>query len=312
MNLRQLKYFDSLSRTQHYQRSADELGVAQPSLSRAIAALEAELGVSLFEKQGRGVVLSRYGRVFAGHIAPAMRELESGVALMREFADPSRPAIGLAANYTLSNAYLPALVRRYLTLVGEDKVFFRFRQSNTPQILQDVKSGMSEVGFCSFLEDQPEIWFRPIVRREMCVLAPPGHPLCDQGAVSLRAVSAYPLIFSLDKTYFVENLFHRQGLVPQVACRMGEDHAIAGLVANGFGLSVVPKDEQLRACGVELLPVADPGAYRIFYLAVARSRPLTSAARAFCHFVLEESACTGALDAPEDAAPAPADAPNCN
>ena len=74
MNLHQLQYFDCLSQTLHYQRAAEQLGISQPALSRSISTLEAELGVPLFERRGRGVELSRYGAAFASHISLAMQE----------------------------------------------------------------------------------------------------------------------------------------------------------------------------------------------------------------------------------------------
>lgn len=79
MNLHQLQYFDCLSQTLHYQRAAEQLGISQPALSRSISALEAELGVPLFERRGRGVELSRYGAAFASHISLAMQEINTGV-----------------------------------------------------------------------------------------------------------------------------------------------------------------------------------------------------------------------------------------
>ena len=62
MNLYQIRYFVTLARKEHYRLAAQELGITQPSLTHAIQALEQELGVPLFQKEGRGVVLNRYGK----------------------------------------------------------------------------------------------------------------------------------------------------------------------------------------------------------------------------------------------------------
>ena len=70
MNIRELRYFTSMSYTQHYQHTADIFNVSQPAVSRAIAALENELGAPLFEKQGRNVVLTRY-------LPPLMRQYQT-------------------------------------------------------------------------------------------------------------------------------------------------------------------------------------------------------------------------------------------
>lgn len=64
MTLNQLTYFRKIARLEHFSRAAEELNISQPSLSRSMDTLERELGLPLFEKQGRNVVLTKYGRIF--------------------------------------------------------------------------------------------------------------------------------------------------------------------------------------------------------------------------------------------------------
>ena len=64
MNLNQLYYFSKLAEVEHYTKAAEALDISQPSLSHAIGSLEKELGTKLFEKQGRNVALTKYGRIF--------------------------------------------------------------------------------------------------------------------------------------------------------------------------------------------------------------------------------------------------------
>lgn len=171
MNLHQLQYFDCLSQTLHYQRTAEQLGISQPALSRSISALEAELGVPLFERRGRGVELSRYGAAFASHISLAMQEIDTGVTRVRELADPGRLTLNLGVNYILAASYLPGLARAYQDLQPERPIFFQFHQGNTLSVLKNIKDGICDLGFCSFVEDQPEIQFHPVISMKMCVLA---------------------------------------------------------------------------------------------------------------------------------------------
>ena len=67
MNLYHLRYFSTLAHIEHYTKAADILAITQPSLSYAISTLEEELGVKLFEKNGRNVTLTKYGKVFPRH-----------------------------------------------------------------------------------------------------------------------------------------------------------------------------------------------------------------------------------------------------
>ena len=79
MNLNQLQYFVTLAHIEHYTRAAEKLTITQPSLSHAISSLEQELGTRLFERQGRNVVLTKYGRMFMQYAEEALAILDTGV-----------------------------------------------------------------------------------------------------------------------------------------------------------------------------------------------------------------------------------------
>lgn len=73
MNLNQLHYFVTLAHIEHYTRAAEMLSITQPSLSHAISMLEQELETNLFEKRGRNVVLTKYGKVFLEYVEEALK-----------------------------------------------------------------------------------------------------------------------------------------------------------------------------------------------------------------------------------------------
>ena len=86
MDLQQLKYFQTIARLEHVSRAAEELYVAQPSLSRAIARLEEELGVPLFDRQGRHIQLNHLGRAFLKYVEEAFDKLEEGKREVEDLA----------------------------------------------------------------------------------------------------------------------------------------------------------------------------------------------------------------------------------
>ena len=78
MNLNHLYYFRALAKEEHYTRTADMLSITQPSLSHAISCLESELGVKLFEKQGRNAKLTKYGALFLRYVEQSLDMLDEG------------------------------------------------------------------------------------------------------------------------------------------------------------------------------------------------------------------------------------------
>ena len=87
MNLSQLYYFRKLAELEHFGQAAKELFITQPSLSNSISNLEKELGVTLFERIGRGVRLTQCGSKFYDHIQLALQEVDKGVDAMKDYSD---------------------------------------------------------------------------------------------------------------------------------------------------------------------------------------------------------------------------------
>ena len=106
VNLLHLRYFAELAQTQHYTRAAEKLCITQPSLSHAIAQLEAELGVPLFEKEGRGVVLTPYGKQFLSCAQQTLSTLDGGVEELRRVGR-GEGLIRLGLLRTLSVEFVP-------------------------------------------------------------------------------------------------------------------------------------------------------------------------------------------------------------
>ena len=113
MNLLHLRYFAELAQTLHYTRAAEHLCIAQPSLSHAISQMEAELGVPLFEKVGKSIVLTHYGEQFLACAQQTLMTLDNGVdALQRVGRGEGLIRLGLLR--TLGEDFVPGLAERFL------------------------------------------------------------------------------------------------------------------------------------------------------------------------------------------------------
>lgn len=84
MNLYHLRYFVTLAHLEHYTKAAENLSITQPSLSHAISLLENELGVALFEKEGRNIVLTKYGKIFLKDVEKSLEILDSSVKSLKK------------------------------------------------------------------------------------------------------------------------------------------------------------------------------------------------------------------------------------
>lgn len=289
MNLNQLKAFTVLARTLHYSRAAEELEIAQPSLSRMISQLEKELKTSLFEKCGRNIILSRQGEVFYQYVNRGLSEIHQGTLAVKELMNPGHGTIDFAFIYALSPTYIPQIIGKFLGIKENKNIRFRFYQLNSRYIIQKLKDRSCDIGFCSYIENEPLIRFRPIVRQEYVIMVSGRHPLARRDSVTLEEAVQYDFILPLDRTSYVEQLFSKAGLSPHVTSRVEEDHAAAALVSINLGIALIPRNKMLEQYNVKLLPVKPEPLFRNFYMATLKDSHFTPAAENFYHFLLDES-----------------------
>lgn len=139
MNLRQLHYFRVLAKDEHITQAAAKLNITQPSLSHAISELEKELGTYLFEKQGRNIRLTKYGRFYLDYVNRALDELEKGEKNLRELINPSSGRVDLSFIYTLGPHFVPKMIEAFSSQEEYKNISFSFSQGNTKNILQNLK-----------------------------------------------------------------------------------------------------------------------------------------------------------------------------
>ena len=110
MNLYHLRYFVTLAHLEHYTKAAEILAITQPSLSHAIASLEKELGVKLFEKEGRNVVLTKCGQAFLTDVEHALDMLDSSVNKL-QMTGSGEGRIDIVQIRVLSSIIVPGFVK---------------------------------------------------------------------------------------------------------------------------------------------------------------------------------------------------------
>ena len=193
MNLNQLYYFKKLAELKHFTLTAKELFITQPSLSGSISSLEEELGLELFRRQGRTITLTKYGEQFYKHISAALNELEKGIEYAQEESGTLGGVIDIGCIPTIIGDYLPLAIHNYQSRVNS-KTKFNIYNSMSLEIIAGIKSGKYDVGFCSYVDNEPDIQFTPVLTQELILLVNANHPLALQELVSLDDLHGFSLI----------------------------------------------------------------------------------------------------------------------
>jgi DNA-binding transcriptional LysR family regulator len=282
----QLAQFAAVARLEHVTRAAQSLGMPQPTLSRAVARLEAELGVDLLARQGRAVRLTRAGRLLLGSVERALAELERGAEAVRAEADPATGRVAFGFLHTLGTEAVPELLRGFRDT--HPRVRFQLVQDYVAAMLARLRAGELDLCLVSPLPDSPELTTRPLDEQRLHLAVPADHRLAARRRIRLAEVAEEPFV-AVEEGYglrrITDGFCAEAGFVPRIAFEGEEAETLRGLVAAGLGVALLPPALVARP-GVVELEVTAPRTRRAIGLAWVTGRPLTPPAEAFRDFVL--------------------------
>lgn len=288
MNLNQLYYFKTVAKLEHFRNAAKKLHISQPSLSHSISTLEEELGTKLFEKQGRCVKLTKYGKIFLNYVEKSLDTLELGEEKVRKFTSNTKGNVDIAYVAPLSSYYIPKAVRNFLDKDENKDITFTFKQELTTEVIEGLKSSKYDIGFCSHVKDEASIIFEPILEQELVLIVPNNHELSKLETINIEEVENYPLVAynknsGLGK--FTLKLFKDSNISPNIIFQCEDENAIAGLVAENFGIAIVAKIPQLNNFNIKQIPINNIKQNRYIYLAYLKDRYFPYAVNNFINHI---------------------------
>ena len=294
MNLDHLRYFQAIAYYEHYGRAAEALHVSQPNLNYAITQLENELGVPLFEKQGRGVRLTRYGKRFLQAVTQSLQILDAESRNLQELGRGGGLVL-LGGIRKLAAQMVPELMRQFLAQPGNEHIRFELHteSSFTADLLKAVAEERLDMAFVNHPGDAAMFECVAFRRPPFVIVTPPDHPLAQKSSVTLRETLPYPYVYFSKRGGLrrpIDALFQQIDAKPQIAYETEEDTVVAGMAAAGFGIAIVPDHPVLRGMDLKIIPLTDPDPNRTAYLCRKRgSLHPDGAARffAFCKAQLE-------------------------
>lgn len=292
MNLYHLRYFVTLAHLEHYTKAAEKLMITQPSLSHAISLLENELGISLFEKDGRNIVLTKYGKIFLNNVEKSLEILDSSIKTLKLIGS-GEGKIHLAFLRTLGTDFVPDITRKFLQYHEKKSIEFNFHTIATSvDIIQGLKERKYDIAFCSKTRKEQGIEFIPVASQELVLIVPTDHPLANRNTIDLIDTIPYPQIFFTNKSGLrpiIDDLFAQIGKEPKIAYEVEEDQVIAGLVAKNFGIAVCPNMPILNSMNLKVIEISSPSFERLFYLAMLKDGYLAPVVHEFKNFVIEHT-----------------------
>ncbi|EKM96172.1 LysR family transcriptional regulator [Stutzerimonas degradans] len=295
MELRHLRYFVAVAEELHFGRAAELLRISQPPLSQQIQALEAELGVRLFDRTNRRVSLTDAGRLFLEETRRTLVQVDKSVDVVRR---ANQGEIGeLQIGFTSSAPFTSILPRAILAFrEAFPAVHLALQEMTSKQVVEAVQDETLQVGMIRPFALPAGLQTTELFSEPLVALMHAGHPLASgsEEGICLAELAAEPFVF-FPRSYGTGlydqllNLARQAGFNPRIAQEANEALTIIGLVAAGLGVSVLPASfQRIRIDGVAFRTLLDKDATTAVWLVKRRQEqsPLT---RAFIELVTREA-----------------------
>ncbi|WP_454724858.1 MULTISPECIES: LysR family transcriptional regulator [Cupriavidus] len=283
MNLRQLETLVLVAELGSLSRAARATGVAQSLVSRSIGQLEAQWGDRLFERTGRGVVLSEFGR----RIFPQVQLL---LAQSARLADEVKEAAGVPSG-VVRVGVLPSMARRLVTRLFEDTrakapgVLLHISEGFSGQLDEQLASGRIDMAVVSRYGHGPRQDEDIVGQVGTYLICAGTHALARRREITLRELAGLPLVLPSAPNglrSILDQHARQHGIALDVVLEVESLATMKQVVMGGHAMTILPLlgvDDEIRAGQLGALEIRKPEIPRTIAIGITRHHPLSRAAR---------------------------------
>ncbi len=288
MTLTQLTYFCTAARYLNFNQAAKSLFISQPTLSKAITALEEELGFYLFDRKGKYIYLTKYGQIYYEQIQSALDIIHTATESTRQLTQKNAGHIDIAYNPPFAQGFVPDSVSQFLASEKGLHITVQFNQASSTQIVRGILDKTYDVGFLTMIPDFPGLTFIPLMSEEMVIITPSRHPLTARKSIRLSELEVFPFVTYISEAGLrpiVDNYLNEAMIAPAISCTAPDERSIASLVASGVGIALVANVKALDDFSIHKLKICDLKCERTIYLTYDNNRYLTPAVQNYIAFI---------------------------
>jgi DNA-binding transcriptional LysR family regulator len=287
---RQLRVFNAVARHLSFAKAAETLHVSAPAITMQIKELEAEVGMPLFERQGRKVSLTTSGEymlVYARKMLALLKDAEDAAARLQRI-ETGKLTIGMVDTTTY---FIPAMLRKFLN--EHEGIELVLKVGNRLELIQWLQNSEVDIAIMGSPSSEIPTRAEPFAANPLVFVASPDHPLASESglkAEDLRQQSFIVREQGSGTRNAMEAFFSQARFLPRFSMELQSNDAIKQAVKANLGLSFL----SLHTIGLELqakqlciLDVRGSPVVRAWHVVHALSKLLSPAAEAFRYFVLE-------------------------
>lgn len=281
MEMQQVRYFLALASTLNFTRAAESCNVTQPALTRAIQALEAELGGRLFHRERNQTCLSELGRIMLPYIQSIHAQAEAARLRAASIGRMKNVDLKICAMCTLSPALLSDFIVSFKR--QNEGVDLHVSDGAAKRLFHQLSAGETEIGVIGYPGDIDDRFHAlPLYNERFAIVLPADHRLASQAEIAVRDLEGEPYVnrVNCEMADFAGSQFARQGVSVRVVFRSERDDWVLGMIRAGMGWGFFPQSYPFPG-DVVVRPLRDPEFARTISLITVRGRPHTPAVGAF-------------------------------
>ena len=243
MKIHQLRYINEVARHGlSISAAADALFTSQPGVSKQIQLLEEELGLQIFQRNGKRLVgITEPGAQILALATRVLREMENIKRVGEEFSNVESGTLTIATTHTQARYRLPVAVKAFMEQYPQVKL--NIHQGNPSQVTEQVASGEADIGIATeSISLNTQLLCLPAYQWNRCLVMPHDHPLLKETPLTLKKIVEYPLItydFAFTGGTLVTRVFSEAGVTPNVVLTAIDADVIKTYVSLGLGVGLL-------------------------------------------------------------------------
>ena len=291
VSTRVLRALIALDELRHFSLAAERCNVTQSAFSQMIAKLEADFGLRLVDRDRRRVSLTGDGERLVASARRMVAELDDISAELRDRVSLGKGRVAIATSPLFAAHWLPALIAQFRTSYPGIRV--ELFDHLPPRCLELVRERQADFAILSAPGPMAGLQYRVLLKESFVLACPVGHPLASRKRINLADLEGVRLIRYARAGSIGQHLEHAmRGIAVEDAMEVEHLPTVAGLVAAGLGVSLVPGSAApfFDLTRIALVPVATRGLDRPIHIVWQTSRVLVPAAQAFVDLLQSSTA----------------------
>ena len=292
MDLKHLRTFSTVAELGSVSKAALRLRVAQPALSRQIIDLERELGLKLFDRIGRRLLLTREGDQLVENCRRVLGDVTGIAEQARILHGGQAGSLKVGASPQVMESVIPAMLSSYAKIFPMVEVKLVEVLGREQLIMLQRGEIDIGIGLLGQVQAEQRFAYHPLGTAEILAACHPSHELAKNKTVEITTLGRYPLLL-LDPSYAFRKLFDAScrlaGLEPRVVVESRVPHTLVALAEAGHGVAIIQTVTPTSRYNVQVLRVAqNRKRMRLPMVAIwDRRRPLPRYAEEFCKSLAE-------------------------